>query len=98
MSALACSGALGVALSNVVNITDVEEVVLGGIYAPLAEQVVGRVTAEMQDRVVSAPWSSPRIRPVSDGQAAARTGAALSVLREVVADPAAWWPETVPVS
>lgn len=82
--------ALGIALANVINLVDVEEVVLGGIYAPFAEHLTPAIFAEVSTRVLSAPWSRPWVRPVTDGQAAARTGAALSVLRTVVADPGAW--------
>lgn len=82
--------ALGVALSNVINILDVEEVVLGGIYAPLASHLEGPIAEQVRTRVLSAAWSRPYVRPMSDGQGAARVGAALSVLRAVVADPDAW--------
>lgn len=82
--------ALGVALSNVINVVDVDEVVLGGIYARLADHLAPAIMAQVRTRVLSAAWTRPFVRPVMDGQAAARTGAALSVLRAVVSDPGAW--------
>jgi len=82
--------ALGVALANALNLVDIDEVVLGGFYAPLTERLTPAVTEQLQMRVLSAAWSRPQVRPVASGQQAAMTGAALSVLRMLVDDPTAW--------
>ena len=82
--------ALGVALANAVNLVDIDEVVLGGFYAPLTERLTPAVAEQMGLRVLSATWSRPRIRPAASGQQAAMTGAALSVLRRLLDDPGAW--------
>ena len=90
--------ALGVALANAVNLVDIDEVVLGGFYAPLTEWLTPAVAEQLQLRVLSATWSRPRIRPAASGQQAAMTGAALSVLRMLLDDPSAWgwFAETAP--
>jgi predicted NBD/HSP70 family sugar kinase len=82
--------ALGVALANAVNLVDIDEVVLGGFYAPLTEWLTPAVAEQLQMRVLSATWSRPQVRPVESGQQAAMTGAALSVLRMLLDDPTAW--------
>jgi predicted NBD/HSP70 family sugar kinase len=82
--------ALGVALANAVNLVDIDEVVLGGFYAPLTEWLTPAVAEQLQLRVLSATWSGPRVRPGTSGQQAAMTGAALSVLRLILDDPGAW--------
>jgi predicted NBD/HSP70 family sugar kinase len=82
--------ALGVALANAVNLVDVDEVVLGGFYAPLTERLTPTVAEQLQMRVLSAAWSRPRIRPAASGQPAAMAGAALSVLRMLLDDPGSW--------
>jgi predicted NBD/HSP70 family sugar kinase len=82
--------ALGVALANAVNLVDVDEVVLGGFYAPLTEWLTPAVSEQLQLRALSAAWARPRIRPAASGQQAAMTGASLSVLRSLLDDPSAW--------
>ena len=82
--------ALGVALANAVNLVDIDEVVLGGFYAPLTEWLTPAVAEQLQLRVLSAAWSRPRVRPGASGQQAAMTGAALAVLRRILDDPSAW--------
>lgn len=82
--------ALGLALANAVNLVDVDEVVLGGFYAPLTEWLAPAVAEQLRLRALSATWSRPRIRPAASGQQAAMTGAALSVLRLLLEDPGAW--------
>ena len=82
--------ALGVALANAVNLVDIDEVVLGGFYAPLTERLAPAVADQLQTRVLSAAWSRPRVRPLASGQQAAMTGAALSVLQSLLDDPGAW--------
>ncbi|MDC7121423.1 ROK family protein [Cellulomonas fimi] len=89
--ALAAAGAvLGAALANVVNLVDVGHVVLGGTYASLADHVRGPVLAALHRHVIGAPWAEPTVDVARAGDHAAMTGAALTVLRRVVADPSAW--------
>jgi predicted NBD/HSP70 family sugar kinase len=91
--ALAAGGrALGVAIANFVNLVDVEQVVLGGIYAPLVDHLAPEVTKELHTRVLSASWAHARVRAARVGNDAAMTGAALAVMSTVIADPAAWVP------
>lgn len=82
--------ALGIALSNAVNVVDVPVIILGGIYGPLAEYLVPGIEEELGARVLSAPWSHPRVEPARARDHAALTGAASVVLGNIVADPTAW--------
>lgn len=84
--------ALGLALANFVNLVDVERVVLGGIYAPLAPWLTDAVVAQLRTRVLAAAWEDARVGVAAGGAHAAMTGAALVVLRAVADDPAAWLP------
>jgi predicted NBD/HSP70 family sugar kinase len=82
--------ALGVALANFVNLVDVETVVLGGIYAPLAPWLTEAVVAQLRARVLASAWEDARVGVAAGGAHAAMTGAAVVVLRAVADDPAAW--------
>ncbi|MFF1530518.1 ROK family protein [Cellulomonas sp. NPDC058312] len=82
--------ALGVALANFVNLVDVDHVVLGGIYAPLAPWLTDAVVAQLRSRVLAAPWADAGVGVASGGPYAAMTGAAVVVLRAVADDPADW--------
>jgi predicted NBD/HSP70 family sugar kinase len=82
--------ALGVALANFVNLVDVDHVVLGGIYAPLAPWLTDPVVAQLRSRVLAAPWAQAGVGVAAGGPHAAMTGAAVVVLRAVADDPAAW--------
>ena len=96
LDALAVAGrALGTALANVVNLVDVEHVVLGGIYAGLAEHLGSPVRAELDARVISAPWARVEVSVPRAGTYPAMTGGALEVLDGLVEDPAGW--STAPV-
>ncbi|MEU6641567.1 ROK family transcriptional regulator [Saccharomonospora sp. NPDC046836] len=78
---------LGTALSSVLNLLDVPTVVLGGTYARLYPWLHEPLRAELQARVLSAPWASIEVRRSALGTEAAVRGAATSVLRSIVADP-----------
>ena len=82
--------ALGTALANAVNLVDVENVVLGGIYAPLAPFLIPGIDEVLQNRVLSAPWSGLRVCAAEVRYYAALTGAASAVLSDVIDDPSAW--------
>lgn len=91
LEALATAGeALGVAVAGVVNLLDVEAVVLGGIYAPLADWLGPAVTAEIHRRVLTDAWSPVQVRPSVLGADAAVVGAAGSVVRTIRNHPARW--------
>ncbi|MDQ7907852.1 ROK family protein [Phytohabitans sp. ZYX-F-186] len=96
LDALASAGeALGVAVAGVVNLLDVEAVVLGGIYAPLAAWLRPAVEAEIHRRVLTAAWSPVAVRPSVLGADAAVVGAAGSVVRTIQNHPARWLTRTV---
>lgn len=82
--------ALGVALAGVVNLLDVDTVVLGGVYAPLAPWLGPVVQRELHSRVLTAQWSPVIVRPSLLGGSAAVVGAAGSVVRAVRDQPITW--------
>lgn len=83
--------ALGVALSNVLNILDIGTVLLGGSFALLSSWVTERVEAEIGRRVLSAAWAPIAVRPAVLGPDAAAIGAALTFIDRLRRDPAAWF-------
>jgi predicted NBD/HSP70 family sugar kinase len=88
--------ALGIAAAGVVNLLDVDAVVLGGIYAPLARWLVGPVSQELSRRAIAAAWSPVVVRPATLGTTAAVVGAAGSVVRAVREAPAVWLAHSAP--
>lgn len=88
----AAGEALGIALANFVNLVDVETIVLGGIYAPLAPWLTDAVVAQLRSRVLATEWADARVGVAAGGERAAMTGAAVVVLRAVADHPAAWLP------
>lgn len=82
---------LGVVLSGAVNLFDPEAVMLGGVYRELMDWLAPAVDRELARRVVSGLWSEDgkRLRAASSLGDAAR-GAAGVIVREVLADPAAY--------
>jgi predicted NBD/HSP70 family sugar kinase len=91
LMALAEAGsALGVAAASVVNLLDVETVVLGGIYAPLAPWLIGPVSREISERVITAAWAPVTVRASALGSSATVLGAAGSVVRGIREAPANW--------
>jgi predicted NBD/HSP70 family sugar kinase len=89
LAAISSAGtALGVAVSALVNLLDVDTVVLGGFHARLAPWLTGPVEAELARRVLAAAWQPVRVltSPLA-GEAAVR-GAATSMVRAVIDDPA----------
>lgn len=97
LGALRTAGeALGAVLANVVNVVDVDHVVLGGIYAELAEHLRGAVTEQLDRRVIFAGWAAVELSVATAGQYPAMTGGALSVLQSLVDDPAGWAGDAVP--
>ncbi|WP_233604402.1 ROK family transcriptional regulator [Micromonospora sp. HM5-17] len=90
------AGALGVAVAGVINLLDVDTVVLGGVYAPLARWLAPPIEAEIRRRVLTAAWSPVTVRAALLGGDAAALGAAGSVVRTVLEHPARWL--TTPVA
>ena len=82
--------ALGTALANAVNLIDVDTVVLGGIYAPLAPYLLPEIGRQLAARVLFSPWSPVTVQPARAVGYAALTGAAMTVLGEIVSDPSGW--------
>ncbi|MET9356904.1 ROK family protein [Streptomyces sp. NPDC006617] len=82
---------LGVMVSGAVNLFDPEAVMLGGVYRELMDWLAPAVDRELARRVVSGLWSEDgkRLRAASSLGDAAR-GAAGAIVREVLADPAAY--------
>ena len=60
MAALDEAGAaLGIAVASALNMLDLDRVVLGGIYSPLAPYLIPTVEREIQARLVSAFDATP---------------------------------------
>ncbi len=90
LEAAASAGtALGVVLAGVLNLLDVDVVVLGGGYARLAPWLAPAVTRELRARVLAVGAREVTVLPGRLGADAAVLGAADSVVRAVIADPAA---------
>jgi predicted NBD/HSP70 family sugar kinase len=82
--------ALGIAVAGAINLLDLPEVVLGGIYAPLAPWIAPEMRREVNRRVLSAAWSPVTVRTGTAGADAAVLGAAGAVTRAIMRDPADW--------
>jgi predicted NBD/HSP70 family sugar kinase len=91
LSALDEAGsALGIAVASALNMLDLDRVVLGGIYSPLAPYLVATVEREIEARVVSAQWAKVSVRPSTLSSGSAVLGAGQVVVHDVLANPAAW--------
>ena len=82
--------ALGAGLGAAINLLDIPVVVLGGHLAPLAQVLRPELESELERRALASAWSAPRIMTAADDQMSGATGAAWSLLEDVVADPSAW--------
>jgi predicted NBD/HSP70 family sugar kinase len=82
--------ALGVAISGMVNLLDVETVVLGGFFAPLQRWVRPAVEREIRARVLAARWAGVDVVASTLGSDAAVRGAAHAALASVLSNPAGW--------
>lgn len=88
LAALAGAGAaLGTAAAGAVNLLDPAEVVLGGGYARLAPWLLPAMRAELAARVTARPWSEDRLTVSRLGRRGPLLGAAVRVVRAIVADP-----------
>lgn len=90
------AAALGTALANAINLVDVDTVVLGGIYRPLAPLLTPGISAQLRRRVLSAPWSRLAVEPARSPEPAALHGAAWAALSAVLDDPSRWLGEVAP--
>jgi predicted NBD/HSP70 family sugar kinase len=85
--------ALGQALAGVVNVTDIANIVIGGEFHPVFEALYPAVKEELDTRVLASRWT-PDAFTLTQAQYEldfpAATGAALSVLDQLAAAPAAW--------
>jgi predicted NBD/HSP70 family sugar kinase len=82
--------ALGVALASAVNVLDLPTVVLGGHLADAADALKPVVERELRARVLSAAWQPVAVEVATADVAAGATGAAYSMLDEVIDGPAHW--------
>ncbi|MEV4345750.1 ROK family protein [Actinoplanes sp. NPDC049596] len=89
------AAALGIALSAVVNLLDLDVIVLGGGYAPAFGQLRDGIEAELSRRVLTAGLAPVTVRPAALGADAAVRGAAGAVIRGVQEDPARWLAQAV---
>jgi predicted NBD/HSP70 family sugar kinase len=80
--------ALGIALAGMVNVLDLDVIVLGGMFAPLALWLRGPVRSELADRVLGARWTDPHVEVSRLGWHAAVRGAAGTVVDRIVRNPA----------
>ncbi|MGK2349798.1 ROK family protein [Actinomyces sp. W5033] len=86
----AAAHALGVGLAGAVNLLDIPVVVLGGHLAPLTRILRPLLSQELRARVLASSWSTPEVVQADGDQMPGATGAAWTLLEQVVADPAAW--------
>ncbi|WP_436532710.1 ROK family protein [Actinoplanes sp. HUAS TT8] len=84
------AGALGVAVSALLNLVEVDTVLLGGSYSLLASWLTEGVEREIRARVLSDRWAPVQVRPAPLGPDAAVIGAALSSIDQVRRDPNRW--------
>ncbi len=78
---------LGIGLASAVNLLDVDVVVLGGCFGPLAPWLVDEIRGMLGDRVLSSAWSACELRASELGEGAAVRGAAALTLTSVLAEP-----------
>ncbi|MEU6967780.1 ROK family transcriptional regulator [Kitasatospora aureofaciens] len=87
-AALAAAGsALGIAAAGAVNLLDPAGVVLGGGYARLAPWLLPAMRRELASRVTVRPWAEDRLTVSRLGRRGPLLGAAVGVVRAIVADP-----------
>ena len=91
LAALQAAGyALGLALSNAMNLLDVDTVVLGGTFATLAGYLQQPLQQQLRSRVLWNTWAPISVRPALVTSGAALAGAALLTRSRVLGDPLAW--------
>jgi predicted NBD/HSP70 family sugar kinase len=78
---------LGTALASALNLLDVEAVVLGGCFGPLAPWLSQEVARALDEHVISADWSPCDVRASAFGEGAAVRGAAALTLSRILEQP-----------
>ncbi|MEV7629346.1 ROK family protein [Actinoplanes sp. NPDC089786] len=86
--------ALGIALAGVINLLDLDTIVLGGIYGPLLPRLRPSIEHELGRRVLTAGLAPVTLRAAALGADAAMRGAAESVIRSILDDPATFLTRT----
>ena len=82
--------ALGAGLGAAINLLDIPTIVLGGHLAPLTEALRPELEAELTHRVLASSWIDLKVVTAPDDQMPGATGAAWSLLEQVITDPAAF--------
>ncbi|MEV0326793.1 ROK family transcriptional regulator [Micromonospora echinospora] len=91
LAALDTAGtALGVALSDTLNILDSDTVLLGGSFALLASWLTDRARDEISRRVLTTDWAPVSVRPALLGPDGAVIGAALTSIDQIRQRPGIW--------
>lgn len=91
LAALDTAGtALGIALSDMLNILDIDTVLLGGSFALLASWLTDNAKNQINRRVLTTDWAPISIRPALLGPDAAVIGAALTSIDQIRQHPATW--------
>jgi predicted NBD/HSP70 family sugar kinase len=91
LAALEAAGtALGIALSDMLNILDIDTVLLGGSFALLASWLTDNAKQQINRRVLTTDWAPISIRPALLGPDAAVIGAALTSIDQIRQHPATW--------
>jgi predicted NBD/HSP70 family sugar kinase len=85
---------LGVALSDTLNIVDIDTVLLGGSFALLSAWLSPAITAEINQRVLTTAWCPITVRPALLGPDAAAVGGALTAIDQIRRHPADWLERT----
>lgn len=97
LAALGTAGtALGVALSDMVNILDIDTVLLGGSFSLLSSWLAANARTEIDQRVLTAAWAPVTVRPALLGPDAAVIGAALTSIDQIRQHPIAWLAQQPP--
>lgn len=90
LTALAGAGsALGIAAAGAVNLLDPQVVVLGGGYAELADWLLPTMHTELTTRVTVRPWHGSWLSVSPLGRRGPLLGAAVGVVRRIIANPGA---------
>jgi predicted NBD/HSP70 family sugar kinase len=80
--------ALGIVLAGAVHLADPEQVVLGGAYAELAPWLTPGIQRELAARLRVRPWDPAGLTVSALRREGPVVGAATSVVRQVISDPA----------
>lgn len=89
------ASALGIALSDAVNLLDVDQIVLGGEFAALADMLRPGIEAQLRERVLASEFGQQQVRAAGGDDVPAAGGGALRALRTVISNPMHWVPEAM---